>query len=390
LLLAVLATAFGGGAQGDAQLSTRTSADGAVAVGAVTLSKPAHIYRVPRRIAHDGSVDVTDALASFINSRPNDSLIKLARDGRYRIDGTLEIRDPHGLRIKGRGATLFAGTPGDMYRRHLRITGGDNLVIRNLTIVGANPNAGMADAAWDPAHEFQHGIELDGVQGALLGQVKIYDVYGDFVYVGPAHPSEGLFIPSRNVTIQNSRFKRNGRQGISVTYAEDVLIQNNHMGNCRRAWVAVEPPGAIFEVYRLTIQNNTVGPHRLNFFANAGRGPNVGSIVIANNRTLPGATFGDITITRGEDPSAGGGYRGPYLIEGNVGPTRGGFRLEQAAEITIRNNDMPFPPDVVVVLNDAHTIRVHDNSFTGATSFFKVNDATPGLSYDYTEWNNQL
>jgi hypothetical protein len=387
--LALVGAAFAASAHGDGRPSTFISTKRPAGLSTTSLSAPSHIYRVPKRIASDGSVDVTAALASFINSRPDDSAIRFARHGRYRIDGTLQINNPTRLAIKGRGATLFARKLGDASRRHIRVTGGSNLVIRNLIVVGANPNAGTGDNAWNPEYEFQHGIELDGVQGALLDHVQIHDAFGDFVYLGPSQ-TNGAFTPSRHVTIQDSRFRRNGRMGISVDYAEDVLIQNNYMGECRRSWVDVEPTGANWQVNRLTIRSNSVGPHRLNFFANAGRGDNVGDVVIANNRTTPGATFGAITITRGDSPDASGGYRGPYLIESNVGPMRAGFIFHQAAGITIRNNTMPFSRNPVVQLNDAHTILVHDNDFTGATGIYLVNDPTPGLSYDYTESNNIL
>jgi hypothetical protein len=376
-------------------LSGRTGQRAAVQVArgaAPHLEKPNRVVKVPRRIRSDGSRDVTVALSRFIQSVPNNTIVRFAKHGRYRLDGTLEVRDRKGLWFYGRGSTIFARDRGDMYRRHLRFIGGGNLVIRNLTVKGANPNAGMADEAWDPKHEFQHGIELDGVQAALLNHVQINDVYGDFVYLGASHPANGVFIPSRHVTITNSRFERNGRMGIAVDFAEDVLIDDNYMGDCRRSWVDVEPTGAIWEVHRLTIRRNTVGPHRLNFFANAGRGDNVGDVVISNNHTAPGAAFGAITITRGDNPIGWGGYRGPYLIARNVGPTRSGFFIRAAADVTIRDNSItPFPKRAVVILNDAHTIRVNDNDFTGeATAIYQVNDPEPNLSYDFTESNNKL
>jgi len=355
------------------------------------IDQPARTFRIPRRISSDGSRDVTKALTAFINSVPDRSTVEFARYGRYRIDGTLAIAPHANLWILGRHATLFAGTPGDQDRRHVRVTGGSNIVIRNLTVVGANPNAGMSDAAWDPAHEFQHGIELDGVQGALLDRVRIHDVYGDFVYVGMSQSVEGVpKVPSRNVTIRNSHFKRNGRMGITVDYAENTLIENNRMGQCRRSWVDVEPNGANAEVRGLTIRDNIVGPHRLDFFANAGQGDNVSDVVISGNRTLPGVIFGPIVIARGDSPVALGGYRGPYLIERNVGPSHSGFIFREAAGITIRDNNMPGAKDVVIQLNDAHTIQVHDNNFTGARTLLRVNDPVPGRTYDYTAWSNKL
>ena len=350
---------------------------------------------VPSSITSDGSRDATANLQAFVDSVADNSTIVFPAGAVYRIDGMLLFRSRWGLTFDGNGATLervnagLSGTDDALFTREVRFMGGGNLTIRNLSVVGANPNAGMSNSAFDPAYEFQHGIELDGVQGALLDHVRIQDVYGDFVYLGMSQ-SQGVQTPSRNVTIQNSRFERNGRMGISVDYAEDTIIQNNYMGDCRRSWVDVEPTGATWQVRGLTIRNNTVGPHRLNFFANAGRGDKVGDIVISGNRTAPRVAFGAITISRGDSPLALGGYRGPYLIAGNVGPTRAGFSFREAAGITIRNNDIPFPKDVVVQLNDAHTIQVHDNNFTGATGIFQVNDPAPGLSYGYSAWKNKL
>ena len=56
-----------------------------------------------------------------------------------------------GVTIDGNGATLQAKTPGDQGRRHLWIQGGKNLVVRDLTVRGANPNAGAARPASEPA-----------------------------------------------------------------------------------------------------------------------------------------------------------------------------------------------------------------------------------------------
>src|SRR5438132_1747382 len=128
-----------------AQASTQASglpvaAEPFRARASVVQEQPRQVIHVPKRIASDGSVNVTAALNKFINSVPNDSAIVFAKHGRYRIDGTILIKGSSGLRIRGNGSTLFARTKGSEGRRHVRVMGGKDFVIRNMKIVGANPN----------------------------------------------------------------------------------------------------------------------------------------------------------------------------------------------------------------------------------------------------------
>lgn len=115
--------------------------------------------------------------------------------------------------IGGNKAVLFATTTGYRERAHLSIVGGSDIVVRNLRIRGANPNAGVSDAAYVADREAQHGIQLHGPERVLIQRVTITDVYGDFVYIGRELRKKlsTWGMPSRDVTVVGNVFSRNGR-----------------------------------------------------------------------------------------------------------------------------------------------------------------------------------
>src|SRR4051812_19178052 len=113
---------------------------------------------VPTSIDATGRTDATAKLNTFFNSVPDFSTITFKAGSKYRIDGTVRIVSKQGLTIVGNGALLFATTKGDRDRAHVRLNRSTGVTIRKLTVRGANPNAGMADSAYNPNYEAQHGF----------------------------------------------------------------------------------------------------------------------------------------------------------------------------------------------------------------------------------------
>ncbi|HEX9123115.1 MAG TPA: hypothetical protein VF984_07110, partial [Actinomycetota bacterium] len=93
-----------------------------------------------------------------------------------RIDQTLSVVGRWALTFEGNGVTFKAVTQGDKSRRHLKFRDGGDPTIRDMTVVGANPNAGMRDSAWNANFAAQHAYSFYGVQGAVLDHVRAYDV----------------------------------------------------------------------------------------------------------------------------------------------------------------------------------------------------------------------
>ena len=242
---------------------------------------PARAVAVPRSIDATGRVDDTKTLQAFIDKVPNGRVIQFRHGGRYRVDGTLFLRNRRSLTVDGQGALVFAKTRGGPNRAEWWIKSGSQITFRNLSVRGANPRGGVSKGAYVRKLETQHGFRFEGVNGIELDHVRVTDVYGDFVYLGRDKKKR----PCRNVWIHDSTFLRNGRQGIAVTSATNVIIERNTFNDTRRSTVDLEPNSRSWRVSNVFVLHNTVGKGRLLFVASHGQGP-VDNVVISGNRLL--------------------------------------------------------------------------------------------------------
>lgn len=221
---------------------------------------------IPTTIDSTGRTDVSVPMAQFFASVPDSSTVELTPNGIYRMESTLLLTKRHNLTIHGNGAMFKVTSPANRTRSNVRVMDSSNIAFTNLRIKGANPNAGMSDAAFVSAKEAQHGIEAKSVAGFVLSHVTITDTYGDFVYLSrnEEHPW------TSDVLITDSTFLRNGRQGITITAARNVVIQNNTMDQMRRATFDLEAHYANFGADGVTIKDNHIGQGRLYLIAAVG------------------------------------------------------------------------------------------------------------------------
>jgi hypothetical protein len=310
-------------------------------IGAVVLPAPAGAAvpatpdaTVPASIPADCSRDVSAELTAWIASVPDGSTLQFAPGGCYRADRTIAIQYRNDLTFEGNGSTFRAVTSGrELPARQARNRSmfsfwqGTNLTIRNTIVRGANPNAGMSDAAYVPALEAQTAYVVGGVENMVLDHVEAYDVYGDFVFVGAA---------TRNLLVKNSTFARNGRQGWTIN-GTDIVFENNNIRMTRRATIDLEPSSTTSIARRVTIRNNTIGVGRLYFFANAGLAAPTEDISIIGN------TFVNKAMTVRVNPPTG--IRSRYRIIGNRSTTPmdgAAFALNNVAGVEIRDNVQPM------------------------------------------------
>lgn len=342
---------------------------------------------IPAIVRPDCSVDATAELTNWIASAPDGATLDFASGACYRVDGTIKIYDRSGLTFNGNGATIKAMTDGDQVRRHLWFFGGSNLKIQNLTVRGANPNAGTSDQAWRSDRAFQHAFALQGVQGAVLDNVSAYDVYGDFVYIG----SDSRVQPkrwSKGIVVRNSTFQRNGRQGIGMSAGEDITIENNYFSDVRMDVFDLEGDVSSQGARRVRIVGNRSGAGKLLWLAIGGNSMNVSDIYVARNRTE--ASNGGILI----NPPAGARW-GPITIENNSlwkrsSPNQA-FKFTRTDNVMFRGNYVVMPGEplgsnmnVVAIFESAH-VRVVNNQISGAFKNILEADAA---SSDYLEENN--
>ena len=217
--------------------------------------------------------------------------------------------------------------------------------MRNTIVRGANPNAGTGDLAYVPALEAQTAYVIGGVQTMVLDHVEAYDVYGDFVMVGPA---------TQNLLVKNSKFVRNGRQGWTIN-GSDIVFENNQIRQTRRATIDMEPAALSSITRRVTIRNNTIGQGRLYFFANEGVAAPTEDVSILNNR------FVNKAMTIRVNPPRG--IRSRYRVIGNVSDTPvdfgaggGAMSFTNVVGVEIRNNVQPMQRGKPIVRRCDHEL----------------------------------
>jgi hypothetical protein len=342
--------------------------------------EPDRIVCVPNAIDPTGGVDVTIALNQFFASVPDSTTICFPANARYRVEGTLLLQNRNGLTFEGDGATIFAATDGSdalppaslkkgwpQGRRHWLFEGGSAITIRNLNVQGSNPHAGVGDLAYREDRAFQHGFAFHGVQGVELDHVSVREIYGDFVYLGAGNTTW-----TSDVHIHDSHFEANGRQGIAITGARDILIERNYIGQVRRSSIDLEPHSDNGGAENIVIRDNDFGPGRLLFLASAGVGSNVAHVTIESNRLERPM---NIVVT----PPLG--YRrGPFSIIDNVSVAGFGspvalMRFLRVDGLTVQGNVMALSEKrnmTGVLARESCDVTVELNQFNGAAREFEV------------------
>jgi hypothetical protein len=315
------------------------------------------VVRVPSNVDPTGRTEVTNAIQSVVGHAPNGSVIEFPKNARYRVERTLWIRNRRNLTFEGNGATIFATKRGAFDRSQIWVKRGTNIVFRELKVKGVHPNGGTSEGAYVRQLETQHGFRFEGTDGGQLDHVTVTDVYGDFVYLG--RELHRTHVPCRDIWIHDSTFARNGRQGIAVTDARDVIIERNHFTAMRRSTVDLEPNAHSWKVSRVFVLNNVVGPGRLLFIASHGEG-SVDDVVISGNVLRGHALTIDALPPEGE-------RRSNWVVTNNVSNTTVNSRPMRFFSIdglVVKNNrQLVAGGDPGVVLTDDCGAQVVQNDF---------------------------
>jgi hypothetical protein len=239
------------------------------------------VYHVPASIVDDGSVDVTAEIRSWIADVPNGSTLRFKAGATYNVDSTgLSIPYREDLELDGNGATFTTPTYSSSNTRTVwRFSaGGRNIIIRNMTLIGANATAGYS-GPYVPSIEGQHGISIRTVQGMLIEDVTIRKVYGDCIYVG------GGTGPTRNLIVRRVHGEGTGRHGIGLTNNIGVLVEDCYFGAIRWSGIDIEPLGVGTNALNITFRHNRFGIVRHHLLTVGGKRfwPNAGYIAFNHN-----------------------------------------------------------------------------------------------------------
>jgi hypothetical protein len=351
-------------------------------------------YSVPSKIPSNCVRDVTSDLNAWIRSVPNDSRLYFRSGACYRIDSTIWVKDRANLVIDGKGATFSGRRNQDGQARHWWILHSRGITLKNMIVRGANPHAGARSDAFVPKMQWQHAYYIKGSENVLLENVQGYDVYGDFVTIAPMMV-KGVPLTSRNVTVRNSHFERNGRMGIAVGGGENIVIRSNYIGEVRHALLDLEPEWPDLSISNVRFIGNTTGKVWLVWFANGGVcNAGVSDITIAYNAMKAG-THGEYPAVWVRTPP-GCARRGPFLIRGNSLLAHPGsyaaVELQKVHDAVVENNRISLLHDrrtrVLANLTEATNVFILDNTVTADPRDTVVFVKTDGRS-DYISSGNR-
>ena len=240
---------------------------------AATQTVPASIVTdtvldVPASIDPTGGEDVTADLQAIIDAALPGTEIRLRKDARYRVDGTLLIDGRERVVIDGQGATLAAHERGeDPDRAMWRIRSSQSVALRHMTLVGGHPDPGT----YVKGFEWQHGVSIEGGHDVEVDGVTIRDVMGDCVYVAndDLQWADGVWVTA--LTCRDS-----GRQGVAVVAGRNIQVEGSTFSGIPLSVFDLEPEtrGAVVQgVDGATFTDNVVdGPYGGKLFNAVGVG----------------------------------------------------------------------------------------------------------------------
>lgn len=122
----------------------------------------------------------------------------------------------HCLNVNSNTTLVIDGTirlrPNDYGNYHVLYAVGHDIVIKGRGSIIGDKHTHLGDKG-----EWGMGINLHGVNRAMVTGLSIRDCWGDCIYVGGC---------SKNVTIEKCQLDHGRRQGISVTSADSVIIRD--------------------------------------------------------------------------------------------------------------------------------------------------------------------
>ncbi|MGY2002867.1 hypothetical protein [Blastococcus sp. SYSU DS1024] len=250
---------------------------------------PRHV--VPAGIAADCSTDVTAALNEWLASVPDRSEVLFDEQACYRVDGSLTLEGRADLVIEGNGATFRAGVPvptPETNRAQWHLNYGTGIVLRNMTLVGMNP-----EPRFDPDNEFDHNVFIRGASDVTVENVHGRGAYGDFVAI--AHGLDRRTIPT-GIRIRSSSAETVGRMGISCVACDGVTVEDSVFNGIGYHVFDLEVEDDEWPTRGVRYTGNTIGRHGHAFFSvgtpfQTFRN-DVSDILIADNLvTQPGASL---------------------------------------------------------------------------------------------------
>lgn len=327
------------------------------------------VYTLPDSITHypcdrdrgqapAGAADETADLQAWIDSVPDGGeqqqtrliewhLLVFPSARCIRVDGHLLIRDRRYLIFVGEGVTLDQHLKPASGHRHpsgkltwngsggWHVIRGSFLQWRSFKIVGNHQHSAM-QTEWaggdevrqtkvttyglcheqvpkHPSCEWQAAWLILGSEHVILEGNESRDTHGDGVEI--------FWDPTRTVsphdiTINNHRILRAGRQGISTMAVEDLVISNTYIEGAAQNAIDLEPEDSRFPIRRVTITHNRFGESYATTLVANGSCVEVSDVIYTHNEQLEPNITGFAAVEM-MAPASCSLQRGPVTITDN-------------------------------------------------------------------------
>ena len=299
---------------------------------------------------------MTQQLLSWIASVPDNAVFNFGQNACYRIEGTLEFRGRKGLAFEGNGSTFRSfNAPADQ-RAIWRVVGSTGITFHNMTIDGSYAAGGTFNASLQHAH----AIDLRGTN-ATVANVNMSDVAGDCVYLGLGYDG----VTRSSGSVHDSTCVRTGRNAVSVTAGDNILVQHVTTGAIGFTAFDVEPNTLSgFGSKGVTFDSNTIGSYYLYAYA------------IVSNAPISNQTFSNNTVTgRGlrigvVNPSSTTLRPQGVTITGNSSNTSQwspAMEFHNVDTLSVTGNTVPIGGGALATVESSCYVNVSGNSIPGGT-----------------------
>jgi hypothetical protein len=336
---------------------------------AASSSAAASAYQVPPSIAGDCSVDVTQAMLSWIGSVPDGSVLSFSAGACYRIEGTLELRNRSGLDFEGNGASFRSFNAPSDQRAIWRLIDSTGLIFRNMKITGSYANGGTLDESLQHAH----AIDLRGT-GAEVANVSMSSLAGDCVYFGLGYSSAQT---RSSGSVHDSSCIGTSRNAVSLTAANDVSVTHLTTDRTGLTVFDVEPNNLSgFGAQRARFDSNTIGSYRLYAFAIVEERP-ISDQAFTNNTVVGrGLKIGIVTAgvgVRAQNVTISGNSAGPSQVPASIDASN-------VDGLTITGNTIPLTSGTMAAIDNACNVTVSSNSYPGGSLEYTIANTPPTCS----------
>jgi hypothetical protein len=342
----------------------------AIGLSASSRSYAATTYVAPATIADDCSVDVTQPILSWIASVPDNSVLSFGTGRCYRIEGVLQISGRSGLTFEGNDSTFRSLNPPEDQRAMWRAIDSTGFVFRDMTIQGSYASGGTFNANLQHAH----AIDLRGT-GAEIANVAMSDVGGDCVYFGLGFTSA---LTRSSGGVHDSTCSRTGRNAISVTAGNDILVQRVTTSAVGYIAFDVEPNiGSGWGSQRVTFDGNTIGLYSISAYSVVENAP-IADQAFTNNHVVGRGL--KVTIGQTSDTL----YRPKNVtVSGNSADTPqapSAMNLHAVDGLTVTGNTVPLTGGTMAAVDSSCSVSVSGNSYPGGSAESSISPFYCGIS----------